>query len=317
MNSKVTIIGAGNVGATIAYALTLKEVASEIVLIDINKDKADGEAMDISQGAAFISSTKIHSGDYPDAFGSGLVIITSGMGRKPGQSRLDLAQTNSEILMSITPQITKYAPDALYLIVSNPVDILTYVFTKYSGIPSERIIGSGTILDSARLHEYLAAHFNVNPQNVNAHVLGEHGDSSFIPWSCINIANVPADEYSKYLLNANKHFTPVNKEEAIDYVRNSGGYIIKRKGATFYAVSALLGYLCQCLHSEQVTVQDLSTVLNGEYGITDVALSLPTLVGSSGVVNKIMLPLNAEEEAALHASADKLKEIIKSLNLTY
>ena len=315
MKSKITIIGAGNVGATIAYALTIKEVAAEIVLIDINKDKADGEAMDISQGAALISSTIVHSGDYVDAFGSNLVIITSGVGRKPGQSRLDLAQTNTGILMQIIPQITKYAPDALYLIVSNPVDVLTYVFTKYSDIPAEHIIGSGTILDSARLHEYLAQHYQVNPSNVNAHVLAEHGDTSFIPWSCINIANVPADDYQQYLLNQNKKFVPVDKDEAIDYVRNSGGYIIKRKGATFYAVSALLAYLCQCLQSDQNTVQDLSTVLHGEYGITDVALSLPTLVGSKGVVNKIILPLNEEEQAALRASADKLKEIIAGLEL--
>lgn len=315
MHSKVTIIGAGNVGATIAYALTLREAAAEIVLIDINKDKADGEAMDISQGAAFISSTIIRSGDYVDAFGSNLVIITSGMGRKPGMTRLDLASTNTEILRQIIPQITKYAPDAIYLIVSNPVDILTYVFTKYSDIPASHIIGSGTILDSARLHEYLAAHYRVNPTNINAHVLGEHGDTSFIPWSCINIANVPAADYNKYLLNTNSKFTPVDKEDAITYVRDSGSYIIKRKGATFYAVSALLGYLCQAIQSDQITVQDLCTVLHGEYGISDVALSLPTLVGNQGVVNKILLPLTEDELEALQASAAKLKETIVSLNL--
>jgi len=315
MNQKITIIGAGNVGATIAYALTVRQAAPEIVLIDINKDKADGEAMDIRQGAAFVSSTVVRSGDYPDAFGSSIVIITSGMGRKPGQTRLDLAKTNSDILLSIIPQITKYAPDALYVIVSNPVDILTYIFSKKSDIPTQRIIGSGTILDSARLHERLAAHYHVNPQNVNAHVLGEHGDSSFIPWSCIDIANVPAAKYNEYLLNQNIDFKRIDREDTIDYVRNSGGYIIKRKGATFYAVSVLVCYLCECLMSEQNTIQDLSTVLNGEYGITDVALSLPTIVSSEGVVNKIMLPLNEEEEAALHASANKLKEIIAGLGI--
>jgi len=315
MNSKITIIGAGNVGATIAYALTIRGAAGEIVLIDINKDKADGEAMDIRQGAAFVSNTIIHSGDYPDAFGSDIVILTSGMGRKPGQTRLDLAKTNTDITLSIIPQITKYAPDALYVIVSNPVDILTYVFSKKSDIPVERIIGSGTILDSARLHERLAAHYHVNPQNVNAHVLGEHGDSSFIPWSCIDIANVPAAKYNEYLLNQNIDFKRIDREDTIDYVRNSGGYIIKRKGATFYAVAVLVCFLCECLQSEQNTVQDLSTVLNGEYGISDVALSLPTIVSNVGVVNKIMLPLNTEEEAALHTSANKLKEIIAGLGL--
>lgn len=315
MSSKITIIGAGNVGATIAYALTLKEVASEIVLIDINCDKADGEAVDIMQGAAFVSKTMVRSGDYIDAINSDIVVITSGMGRKPGQSRLDLAQTNTNILLSIMPHITKVAPDAIYVIVSNPVDILTYIFTKYSGIPKEHIIGSGTILDSSRLHIRLAEHFHVNPTNVNAHVLGEHGDTSFIPWSCIDIANVPAAQYSEYLLKNNRNLKPIDKDETIDYVRNSGGYIIKRKGATFYAVAVLVAYVCQCLQSSQNTIQDLSTVLDGEYGISDVALSLPTAISTAGVKNKIMLPLNDEELAALRASADKLKEIIAGLDL--
>ncbi len=313
--SKITIIGAGNVGATIAYALTVRTAASEIVLIDINRDKADGEACDIRQGASFVSPTVIRSGDYPDAVGSNIVIITSGIGRKPGQSRLDLAKINTDILLEIMPQITKAAPDAIYVIVSNPVDILTYVFTKYSGIPQERIIGSGTILDSARLHERLADHYHVNPTNVNAHVLGEHGDTSFIPWSCLDIANVPAAVYNEYLLNNYNKLEPINREETLDYVRNSGSYIIKRKGATFYAVAVLVCYLCECLQSSQNTIQDLSTVLNGEYGISDVALSLPTIVSAPGVKNKIILPLNPEEMKLLHASANKLKEIIAGLDL--
>lgn len=315
MSSKITIIGAGNVGATIAYALTIKQAASEIVLIDINRDKADGEAVDIIQGAAFVSKTIIHSGDYADAKDSDIVIITSGVGRKPGQSRLELAQINTNILLSIIPEITKVAPNAIYVIVSNPVDVLTYVFTKYSGIPKEHIIGSGTILDSSRLHIRLAEHFHVNPTNVNAHVLGEHGDTSFIPWSCIDIANVPADKYNEYLRTKNVNLKPIDKEATIDYVRNSGGYIIKRKGATFYAVSVLVAYLCECLQSSQNTIQDLSTVLDGEYGISDVALSLPTVISSTGVKNKIMLPLNEFELEQLKASANKLKETIASLGL--
>ena len=315
MNKKITIIGAGNVGATIAYALTIREVASEIVLIDINKDKALGEALDIRQGTAFTSSTMTYAGDYPDAFGSDIVIITSGMGRKPGQTRLDLAAANTEVIKSIIPQITRYAKDAIYIIVSNPVDVLTYVFAKYSDIPAEKIMGSGTILDTSRLRERLAAHYSVNPLNVSAYVLGEHGDSSFIPWTCTTIGNVPAENYNEYLMDQDKYIAPIDKDETIDYVRNSGGYIIKRKGATYYAVSALVCFLCECLTNDHNTILSVSTMLHGEYGIKDVCLSLPTIVSNVGVKNKIMLPLSKDEIDALKLSADKLKEILTGLNL--
>jgi len=179
---KITVIGTGSVGSTIAYTLTISGIASEIVMIDINGEKALGEAMDIRQGTPFCNPCSIYAGSYPDAAGSDIVIITSGVARKAGQSRLDLAQTNVDILKSITPQILKYAPNASYIIVSNPVDILTYVFCKYSGLPEARIIGSGTILDTARLRSRISEYYAVNQQNVHAYVLGEHGDSSFVTW---------------------------------------------------------------------------------------------------------------------------------------
>lgn len=315
MNKKITIIGAGNVGATVAYALTIREAASEIVIIDINKDKAVGEAMDIRQGTAFTSSTIAYAGDYPDAFGSDIVIITSGMGRKAGQSRLDLAQANTDVLKSIIPQITHYAKDAIYIVVSNPVDILTYVFCKYSDIPANKIIGSGTILDTSRLRERLAVHYSVNPLNISAFVLGEHGDSSFIPWSCTTIGNVPAENYNDFLLNQEKHIDPIDKDGTIDYVRNSGAEIIKKKGATYYAVSALVCFLCECLTNDHNTILSVSTMLHGEYGIDDVCLSLPTIVSNVGVKNKIMLPLSKNEIDELKLSADKLKETLSGIQL--
>ena len=193
--SKITVIGAGSVGATIANDLMIQGIASEILLIDINKQKAFGEALDIYQGAPFCSPAIVRSGDYEDAEGSDIVIITSGMPRKAGQSRLDLAQANVNIIKDITPQIVKAAPNAIYIIVSNPVDVLTYVFTKISGLPERQIIGSGTILDTSRLQSALAKRFRISPKNVHAHVYGEHGDSSFVPWSLVHIANNHVNVY--------------------------------------------------------------------------------------------------------------------------
>ena len=187
--SKITVIGAGSVGATIANDLMVQGIASEIVLIDINKEKAFGEALDIYQAAPFCSPAIVRCGDYPDATDSDIVVITSGVARKPGQSRLDLAQTNVNILKDITPNIVKVAPKAVYIIVSNPVDILTYVFSKISGLPEHQIMGSGTILDTSRLQSTLAKRFHISPKNVHAHVYGEHGDTSFVPWSLVHIAN--------------------------------------------------------------------------------------------------------------------------------
>ena len=193
--NKITIIGSGSVGATIGYTLTVMGMASEIVMIDINNNKALGEALDIRQGTPFCSPCSIYAGSYADSKDSDIVIITSGVARKPGQSRLDLAQTNVNIIKSIIPEITRYAPDAVYLIVSNPVDILTYTFCKCSGLPESRIIGSGTILDTARLRARLAEYYSINQLNVHAYVLGEHGDSSFVPWSLANISNIPVKDY--------------------------------------------------------------------------------------------------------------------------
>ena len=199
--NKITIIGSGSVGSTIAYTLTVQGIASEIVMIDINEEKAKGEALDIRQGVPFCTPCSVYAGSYEDAKDSDIVIITSGIARKPGQTRLDLAQTNVNIIKSITPNITKYAPDAIYLFVSNPVDILTYTFCKCSGIPESRILGSGTILDTARLRARLSEYYQINQQNVHAYVLGEHGDSSFVPWSVANISNIPANAYQKAMEN--------------------------------------------------------------------------------------------------------------------
>ena len=311
--NKITVIGSGSVGSTIAYTLTVMGLVSEIVMIDINQEKSLGEALDIRQGVPFCNPTSVYAGSYMDAKGSDIVIITSGVARKPGQSRLDLAQINVNILKSVTDQVVKYAPDATYVIVSNPVDVLTYAFNKYSGIPEERIIGSGTILDTARLRARIAEYYSVNQHNVHAYVLGEQGDSSFVPWSLANISNIPVEDYNKALTTATSNFLQFNKQDVEEYMRKSGGRVIQRKGATFYAVSMSVCHLCKCLLGSMDTTLTVSTMLHGEYEIDDVCLSLLTIVGNNKVKGKILLPLNEEERIALHRSSDSLKDVIKSI----
>ncbi len=313
--NKITIIGSGAVGSTIAYTLTTLGLASEIVIIDINGEKALGEALDIRQGTPFCNPCNIYAGLYCDAVDSDIVIITCGIARKPGQSRLDLAQTNVNILKAITPEITKYAPNAMYVIVSNPVDVLTYAFTKFSGIPEERIIGSGTILDTARLRARISEYYRINQQNIHAYVLGEHGDTAVVPWSIANISNVPVEDYGKSLNHADGFYPEFKKNEVEEFVRKSGGRVIRRKGATYYAVSMSVCHLCKCLLSGIDTSLTVSTMVHGEYGLHDVALSLVNIVGKNGIHGKIMVPLTDAEIADLHKSADSLKAVINSIEI--
>ena len=315
MSRKITIIGAGSVGATIAYTLSQDDIASEIVMIDVNRDKAEGEVMDIIQGTCFREPIAITSGDYEDAKDSDIVIITSGVARKPGQSRLELAQTNVDILKDITPQIAAAAPNAKYIIVSNPVDVLTSVFTKISGIPENQIIGSGTVLDTARLRCGIAEHFNVAQKNVHAYVFGEHGDTSFIPWSKACISAVPMEEYVKTMKNSGVRVTPVDKDAMLEYVQKSGGKIIANKGATFYAVSAAVCKLCSILLASSDSYTTVSTMMHGEYGIEDVCLSTLALVGPNGCQGKVEVNLTDEEEVLLKKSADTLKAIIAQIEI--
>lgn len=315
MSRKITVIGAGSVGATIAYTLSQQSIASEIVLIDINKDKVEGEVMDIAQGTCFRDPISIVAGDYEDAKDSNIVIITSGIARKPGQTRIELTQTNVNILKSITPEIVKVAPNALYIIVSNPVDIMTYVFTKISGLPENQIIGSGTLLDSARLRCGLSEHLNVAQNNIHAYVFGEHGDTSFIPWSGAYISGVSLDEYYEIAKSMGKEVKEVDKDAMLDYVQKSGGEVIRKKGATFYAVSASVCKLCAALVSSTDSITTVSSMMHGEYGVEDVCLSTLTLVGPKGIQGKVPMRMNKTEIEQLHKSADALKEIIAQLDL--
>ena len=316
MSTKITVIGAGSVGSAITNDIMVQGIASEVVLIDINKEKAMGEAMDIYQGAPFCAPAIIRPGDYEDAVGSQIVIITSGVPRKPGQTRLELAQTNVNILKQITPQIVKYAPDAIYILVSNPVDILTYVFTKISGIPENRILGSGTVLDTSRLQSELAKRFHISPKNVHAHVYGEHGDSSFVPWSLATIANNKIDDYKNNVaLSKPIRWDNDDRETVEEFVKKSGAQVIKNKGATFYAVAMSVCHICKCILNGSGTALTVSTMMHGEYGVENVCLSTLALVGSDGVHTKITSPLTPEETEKMRLSAQKLKEIIGGLEI--
>lgn len=313
MGKKITIIGAGSVGASIANDLAVMNIATEIVLIDINKEKAFGEAMDIYQGLSFGSPAIVRPGAYGDAEGSNVVIITSGLPRKAGQTRLELAQTNVNILKQITPNIVKYAPNAIYIIVSNPVDVLTYVFHKISGIPANHIIGSGTTLDTARLQAALAKEFHISPKNVHAHVYGEHGDTSFVPWSLASISNNHISRYKKHAPGGECIHFDGDYLRFEEIVRNSGAVVIKAKGVTNYAIAMSVCHIIRCIFNGSGTALTVSTMLNGEYGIEDVCLSVLCIVDEDGVRGRIESELTEEEIQKLHTSTQKLKETIASI----
>ena len=315
MSHKVTIIGTGSVGSTIAYTMVTRGLSSEICLIDINEEKAKGEAMDIAQGTPYCSPVNIYAGNYADAKDSDIVIITSGIARKPGQSRLELAQVNVNIMKSITENIVKYAPNAIYVIVSNPVDVMTYAFAKFSGLPENQIIGSGTLLDTARLRAKIAENYSINPQNVHALVLGEHGDTSFVPWSVSSISNVPFEKFWDSVKYKDERSASFDYDEMIEFVRKSGGTIIERKGATYYAVATCVCHICSCIFGDMQTALPVSTMHHGEYGVNDVCISTLAVIDDTGVSGKVILPLNDEEIKKLQASADKLKEVINSISI--
>lgn len=314
MGNKVTIIGAGSVGATIANDMVVMNIATDILLIDIDEQKAFGEAMDIYQGTSFGAPAIVRSGSYADAVDSSIVIITSGLPRKPGQTRLELAQTNVDILRDIAPQIVRYAPDAIYIIVSNPVDVMTYVFHKISGVPAHHIIGSGTVLDTARLQTELAKELHISPKNVHAHVYGEHGDSSFVPWSLATIANNHISIYKGHAPHGEEIAFSGEYEAFAEKVRTSGAVVIKSKGVTNYAIAMAVCHIVRCIFNGAGTALTVSTMMNGEYGISDVCLSVLNLVDSDGVRGKISNDLTAEELEKLKNSANKLKETIAAIH---
>ncbi|MDR1741403.1 MAG: L-lactate dehydrogenase [Synergistaceae bacterium] len=301
---KVTILGTGNVGSTIAYTLALKELASEVVLVDINEEKAEGEAMDIIQGARFIAPMKIYSGSYSDANDSDIVIYTLGMPRKAGMTRLDLVNVNVDIFRGVVGEVMQHAPEAVHLVVSNPVDVLTYAVTKLSGLPTGRVIGSGTLLDTSRLRAILSNRTGRSYVNIHAYVLGEHGDTSFIPWSMASIFGVKAAD----CMDA-KYPGQNWRTEVLDDVRKAGARVIAGKGATYFAIAMSVCEICKDIFTNSKVIVSVSSMLNGQYGIDDVCLSLPFAVGAQGIADCLYARFTPEEEEHLRASADALKAV--------
>ena len=311
MHKKITVVGAGNVGASIAYTLTTNGMASEIVLVDINKGKAEGEAMDILQGTAFCPPVDIHAGEYEDAKGSNIVIITSGIPRKPGQTRLELAQVNVNLMKDIGPMLVAAAPKAVYVVVSNPVDIMTYALLKATDLPATQVIGSGTMLDSARLRSIIAENVGINPKNVHGYVIGEHGDSSVVPWSLTTISGMEMNAYCDSIGKTNCMNLSVIEED----MRTSGAKVIGLKGATYYAIALSVCRICECILRDTNSVLPVSAMIHNRYGIDDVCLSLPFIIGQHGIVQEINPSLLPEEEENLQKSAQALKAIISQVNL--
>lgn len=307
---KISVLGTGNVGATIAYTLVDQGIASEIVLVDINKEKALGEAIDIAQCAASTPSVKIWSGEYEDVAGSDIIIVTFGVGRKPGQTRLDLAKINLGILKSVMPNVAKIAPDALYIIVSNPVDLMTYETVKCTGLPVERVIGTGTLLDSNRLSKFIADYCKVDITNVKGYVFGEHGDACMVPWSLCSVCGISLIEYCTKVMGIKEDVLYAELEELYQNMVKSGSIVIKAKGATFYAIASSTVQLVKAICADTATVLPLSTLLKGEYGANDLNMGIPCVVGGKGIEKVVELPM-------LEKEAELLKEKVASLAATY
>ena len=310
---KAAMIGCGFVGSASAFALMQSGLFSELVLIDANHDKAEGEAMDIAHGLPFAGQMKIYAGDYDDIVDAAVIIVTAGAAQKPGETRLDLVNKNVNIFKSIIPEIAKRNYKGILLIVANPVDILTYTAVKLSGLPENRVIGSGTVLDTARLKYALGEHLEVDSRSVHSFIIGEHGDSEIVAWSSTNVSGIPVNDFCEL----RGHF---NHEEAMhrnaDDVKNSAYDIIEKKGATYYGIAMSVKRICECIMRDEKSILPISSMMHGEYGISDICLSMPTVVGREGVETRVPIQLNEQEESALSASAEQLSKVAAQLDLS-
>ncbi len=310
--NKISIIGSGFVGSTSAFAIIDAGLASDIVLVDINKEKAEAEAMDLSHGAAFVKTANVTSGTLEDTKNSDLIIITAGIGPKPGESRLDILNKNIPIFKDIVPKLTQYSPDSILLVVSNPVDILTYITYKYSGFPANRVIGSGTVLDTSRFKSILSKKFEIDARNIHAYIIGEHGDSEIATWSLTKIAGMSIDEYCQTIDQiCNDEF----KDDIHSEVKNAAYEIINRKGYTNYAVALAVRRITEAILDDEQSILTVSGLLNGECDIDDVYMAMPSIIGRDGIRKILQIPLSESEMDKLKDSAQFLKDIIKNSNL--
>lgn len=309
---KVTIIGAGFVGSTTAYTLMISGLVSELVIIDINKDKAEGEVMDLNHGMQFVRPVRVYHGDYSDCTGSDIIIITAGANQKPGETRIDLLNRNASIFKSIITEILKYNTNCILLVVTNPVDILTYVTWKLSGFPASKVMGSGTVLDTARFRYLLGRHAGIDPRNVHAYIIGEHGDTEVAAWSLTNIAGMSMEKFCE---SCGKCEGQLSKYDIYNDVKNAAYEIIKRKSATYYAVALAVKRIVEAIVRDENSILTVSSLLNDKYGVSDVCLSLPTIVNANGINSVLDLPLSSEEISLFRKSAESMKNLISNLTL--
>ncbi len=312
MPAKISIIGTGMVGASLAYTLALERLAGEFVLVDVDKDRALGEAMDISHALPFVAPTAVAAGGYEECSGSDVIVITAGLAQEAGESRLSLAKRNFEVYQGLVPRLIEVAADAIILVVSNPVDVLTYAAIKLPGFPRQRIIGSGTVLDTARFRYELSAHCHVDPRNVHAYILGEHGDSEVPAWSVANVAGVP---YREFCRACGVGSSTEELDAIFQRVRNAAYEIIRLKGATYYAIALGTTRMIEAILRDQDTVITASSLLQGQYGIEDVCLSVPIVLGRAGVRRTIEMPISDAEGRALRHSAGILREALGDIGL--
>lgn len=308
---KVAVVGTGQVGSTLAFALMMSGLATSIVLIDLARERAEGHVMDLNHGLSFVQPSMIYVGDYSDCADASLVVVTAGANQKPGETRLDLVRKNTDMFKSIIPEIVRYNPKTL-LIVSNPVDVLTYVSLKISEYPMNRIIGSGTVLDTARFRYLLSRHCKVDPRNVHAYIIGEHGDSEVPVWSQVNIGGV---SFRQYCPVCKRNCLENERKEIFDQVKNAAYEIIKRKGATNFAISLALVRIIGSILRDENSVLTVSTLVDDYYDINDVCLSIPVILNRNGISKILKIGLDESEINKLRHSADVLKNVIKGLDI--
>ena len=309
---KAAVIGCGFVGASIAFRFLQQGLFSHLVLVDANQEKAEGEAIDLSDGLPYGAAMDITAGGYDDIVDCGLVVITAGVNQKPDETRLQLIERNAAIMKSIIGEITARPFEGILLIVSNPVDVLTHVARELSGYPRERVIGSGTVLDTGRLKQLLGAELGVDSRNVHAFIVGEHGDSELPVWSGANVSGLGLDDFCR--LRGLELHAPV-RERIYREIRDSANEIIKRKGATYYGIAMAVGRIAACIVRDEHAILPISVALEGEYGLDHLALSIPSIVGKNGLEKVLEIPLDRTERAALDNSAGQLREVISGLKL--
>ncbi|MFA7676705.1 MAG: L-lactate dehydrogenase [Candidatus Omnitrophota bacterium] len=317
MNSlrpKISIIGAGSVGSSLAFSLLMKGAVREIVLIDKDLKRAQGECMDLNHGLSFCRPVNIYAAGFDGCKDSDIVVVTAGAKQKPGQTRIELLQANTEILKEIIPQIVRYSPQAVILMVTNPVDILTYATLKISGLPPSRVIGSGTVLDSSRLRYLMSVHCQVDARNVHAYVIGEHGDSELAVWSNASIGGMMLEKYCPFCVHNATCRRDKELEEIFQQVKNAAYKIIEAKGSTFYAIALALVRICEAIVRDENSVLPVAALMKDYYGISDICLSLPSIINAKGVEKVLHLELSDKEKLQFKKSAETLKQVIKKIN---